>query len=132
LGLACTVVEVAEHVHSASLCTSGFLDKLAGALVAEEGRPEGCCGVGLVVLAHHLLDVDGGFTGVVEGDGRDEMMADVGANDVVEEMGVDEAEVSVDGCGGTTSKGPGLVVVVRHGSVGVLEEGNGDCGRVSV
>ena len=33
---------------------------------------------------------------MVEGDGGDEVVADVGADDVVEEVGVDEAEVAVD------------------------------------
>lgn len=61
---------------------------------------------------------------MVEGDCRYEVVADVGADDVVEEMGIDEAEVAVDGGGGATGKGPGAVVVVRERAVGVLEEGN--------
>lgn len=76
---------------------------------------------------HYLLDVDGGFGGVVEGDGGDEVVADVCADDVVHEMGVDESEVTVDGCGGSASEGPGAVVVVWHTSVGVLEEGDCNC-----
>jgi len=58
------------------------------------------------VLAHNALDVYGGFAGVVEGDGGDEVVADVGTDDIVEEVGVDEAQVPV----------------------GVLEESDGDCG----
>ena len=64
---------------------------------------------------------------MVEGDGGDEVVADVGADDVVEEVGIDEAEVAVDGCGGAAGKGPGLVVVMWHCCVGVLEECDGHC-----
>jgi len=63
---------------------------------------------------------------VVEGDGGDEVVADVCADYVVEEVRVDEAEVAVDGCGGAAGEGPGAVVVVRHAAVSVLEEGDGD------
>ncbi len=43
------------------------------------------------------------------------MVADVCADDVVEEVGIDETEVAVDcGCC-STSKVPGFVVVVGHG-----------------
>ncbi len=66
---------------------------------------------------------------MVEGDGRDEVVADVGADDVVEEMGVNEAEIAVNGCGCATGEGPGFVVVVGHGGIGVLEEGDGNCRR---
>ena len=71
--------------------------------------------------------MDGSFTGVVERDCGDEVVADVRADDVVEEVGVDEAEVAVDGCGCSARERPGFVVVVRHGCVGVLEEGDRDC-----
>ena len=63
---------------------------------------------------------------MVEGDCGDEVVADVRADYVVEEMGVDEAEVTVDGCGGAAGKGPGLVVVMRHAAIGVLKEGDGN------
>lgn len=62
---------------------------------------------------------------MVERDGGYEMMADVGADDVVEEMGVYEAEVAVD-CGGCAAgEGPFVVGVVGEGGVGVLEECDG-------
>lgn len=77
--------------------------------------------------AHYSANVDGGFAGVVEGDRGDKVMADVCADDVVEEMGIDETEVAIDGCGGTTGEGPGGGVVVGHGCVGVLEEGDCHC-----
>lgn len=119
-------VQVAVHEDAAALGALRLLDELAGAHVAPEGDPEGGLGVGLVVGAHDLLDVLGGLAGVVEGDGGDEVVADVGADDIVEEMGVDEAQVAVDGGGCATSEGPGLVVVMGHAGIGVLEEGDGD------
>jgi hypothetical protein len=69
---------------------------------------------------------------VVEGDGGDEVVADVSTNDVVEEMGVNEAKVTVNGGGGTASKAPGAVAVVGKGSVGVLEESDGNYRKKSV
>lgn len=77
------------------------------------------------MLAHDTADVLRCFAGVVERNGGYEVMADVGANDVVEEMGVDESEITIDGGSCTASKGPGVVGVVGHGSIGVLQEGNG-------
>lgn len=64
---------------------------------------------------------------MVEGDCRDEVVADVCADDVVEEMCVDEPQVAVDcGCR-SASEGPGVIVVMGHGGIGVLEEGDGHC-----
>lgn len=53
------------------------------------------------------------------------MMADVGPDNVMEEVRINEAEVTVDSGGGTTGEGPGAVGVVREGTIGMLEEG--DC-----
>ena len=64
---------------------------------------------------------------MVEGDGRHQVVADVCADDVVEEMCVDEPEIAIDGSSCAASKCPRLVVVVRHRRVGVLEEGDGHC-----
>lgn len=118
-------MEVTVEVDTATL--NGLLDKLARALVLPERPHEGSCAVGAVVCTHHLADGIGGLTGVVEGDGGDEVVAHVRADDVVEEVGVDEAEVAVDGCGGAAGEVPGVVVVVGEATVGVLEEGDGDC-----
>lgn len=41
-------------------------------------------------------------------------MADVRADDVVEEMCVNEAEIAVDGGGRATGEGPCFVIVVWH------------------
>ena len=66
---------------------------------------------------------------MIEGDCGDEVVAHVCADDVVEEVRVDEPEVAIDGCCCSASEGPGAVVVVGHGCVGVLEEGDCDWGR---
>jgi hypothetical protein len=76
------------------------------------------------VLAHHLADCHGGFGSVIEGDRGYEVVADVRANDAVEEMRVDEAQVAVDGGSGAAREGPRIVVVVRKRAISVLEEGN--------
>lgn len=57
------------------------------------------------------------------------MMADVRADDGVEEMGVDKAEVAVDGGCGPAGKGPLGMGVVRDGAIGVLKEGDCYCTR---
>lgn len=54
-------------------------------------------------------------------------MTDVCTDDVVEEMSIDEAEITVDGGCCSTSKGPGIIVVMRHASIGVLKESDGNC-----
>jgi hypothetical protein len=78
------------------------------------------------VFAHDLADGDGRFTCVVEGDRGHEVVADVRADDVVEEMRVDEAQVAIDGGAGTARKSPCVAVVMWEGAVGVLEEGDCD------
>jgi len=60
---------------------------------------------------------------VVEGDRRHQVVADVCADDIVEEMCVDEPEITIDSGSCGTSECPRLVVVVRHRWSGVLEEG---------
>lgn len=117
-------VEVAEEVDTAVL--DSLLDELAFLLVLPECSHEWSLAVSTVMLAHDLADGVGGLAGVVEWDGGDQVVKDMGANNVVEEMGVDEAEVTVNGGGGSTGKVPGLVVVMWEGSVGVLEEGDGN------
>lgn len=51
-------------------------------------------------------------------------MANVGTDDIVEKMGINETEITIDGSGCTTGEVPGIVVVMGHGCVGVLKEGN--------
>lgn len=76
--------------------------------------------------AHDLLDCRGGLVAVVEWDGGDVVVRNVGFNDAVEDVSADEAEVAVD-CGGCSAgEVPGLIVIMRERWVGVLEEGDGD------
>jgi len=55
------------------------------------------------------------------------MVADVGADDVMEEMSIDEAEVTIDGGGSAAGEGPGAIAVVGKGAIGVLQEGDCHC-----
>ena len=81
------------------------------------------------MLAHDWLNGFGCLVGVVERDGRDVVVEDVGFNNPVEELAANETEFAVDGCGGATGVGPGARFVVRERGVGVLEVRNGDCDR---
>lgn len=76
--------------------------------------------------AHDGLDGFGGQVGVVEGDGADVVVQDVGLDDAVEEVAADEAEVAVDGGGGAADVVPAAGLVVGEGGVGVLEVGDCD------
>jgi hypothetical protein len=53
------------------------------------------------VLAHDLLDCVAGLIGVVEGNGRDVVMEDMGLDDTVEEITTDETEFTINCCGST-------------------------------
>lgn len=68
-----------------------------------------------------------GFTGlirVVEWDGADVVVKDVGLNDTVEESAADETEFTIDCCSGSTNIIPAPGCVVRKSWVGVLEVGD--------
>jgi hypothetical protein len=126
-------VAVEQNVLGITLGAVVGLDPLApaGSLVdgAEEAQAA-VLDVGTVVLAHNGLDGLGGLIGVVEGDGGDVVVEDVGLDDAVEDLATDEAELAVNGCGGATGEVPGLAAVVGEGWVGVLEVGDGDCGKI--
>lgn len=105
------------------------LDPLAhaGGLVHGLDEADGAIGdVGAVVATHNGLDGLGSLVGVVEGDGADVVVQDVGLDDAVQQVTADEAELAVDGCGGALDKAPLLAGVVGQRRVGVLEEGDGD------
>ena len=128
-------VAVAEEENALALAlgTLAGLDPVAPAGALPDGpdeSPGATLSIGAVVLAHDLLDGLGGLVGVVEGDGGNVVVKDVGLDDAVEESAADEAELAVDGCSGTSGVGPGLSVVVRKSGVGVLEEGNSNCQRL--
>lgn len=91
----------------------------------EESSPAGV-GFGAVVLAHDLLDGLAGLVGVVEGNVADIVVEDVSLDDTVEDVATDEAEIAVNGGGGTTGEVPHLGLVVRKTGVGVLKVGDGN------
>lgn len=72
------------------------------------------------MAAHDGLDGLGGFVGVVEGDGGDVVVQDVGLNDAVEDLAADEAELAVDGCCRSSGVGPSLRSVMGQRRIGVL------------
>lgn len=76
--------------------------------------------VGAVVAAHDGLDSLGGFIGVVEGDGADIVVKNVGFDDAVQKLAAYETELSIDGCGGATNIVPASSGVVGERRVGVL------------
>lgn len=91
----------------------------------EETRPAGV-GFGAVVAAHDLLDGLAGFIGVVEGNGADIVVKNVGLDNSVEDVAADETEVAVNGCCGTAGEVPYFWLVVGETGVSVLEVGDGD------
>ena len=79
------------------------------------------------MTTHDGLDGLGGLVGVVEWDGADVMVEDVGFDDTMEEAAADESEFAIDGCGGATREVPCRTAVVRKRGIGVLEVGDGHC-----
>ena len=74
---------------------------------------------------HHFLDGFARFVGVVEGNGANIVVQDVGFDNSVEDVTANESKVAVNGGSGTTSKVPGFGLVVGEGGVGVLEVSDG-------
>ena len=78
-------------------------------------------GFGAVVGAHDLLDGFAGFVSVVEGDGADIVVENVGFDDSVEDVAADETEIAINGCCGTTGEVPHFWRVVGETRVSVLK-----------
>lgn len=78
------------------------------------------------MLAHDWLDGLCGLISMVERDGANIVVQDVGLDDAVEQLAADEAEFAVNGRCGATSVGPCRGSVVGKRRVGVLEEGDHD------
>lgn len=125
-------MQVSVHENAAANHSLTLLDKFAVALVPPERGPEWSLRVGPVVLAHNPANVLRSLAGVVERNGGYQVVAHVCTNDVMEEMGINEAKVTINCCSSTTGESPGAAVIVRHGRVGVLEEGNGNFKNKSV
>ena len=130
-------VAVSEK-HDTSVLTLGsnvWLDPLApssGLPHSLKEAPWSPLNIRSVVLSHNRLNSFRSFVGVVEWDGGDVVVKDVGLDDAVKDVAADEAKFAVDGGGGAADVGPGLAGVVGQGGVGVLEEGDRDCRRVLV
>lgn len=124
-------VGVAEEKHLAVLALGAFvgLNPLAPSSTLVQRPNEShwsAFDVTSVVLAHNRLDSLCGFVGVVEGDGGDVVVQDVGLDDAVEEVTTNEAEFAVNRCSGTTGEVPRTAGVVWERGVGVLEVGDSD------
>ena len=78
------------------------------------------------MLTHDRLDSLRRFVGMVERNGRDEVVQDVSLNDAMEQLSTDEAEFTVDGGCCAACEVPGFRLVVWERRVGVLKVGNGD------
>ena len=76
------------------------------------------------MTTHDRLDGLGSLIGVVERNGADVVVKNVGLDDTVKKSASDESEFTIDGCCGSTNIVPALARVVRKSWVGVLEEGD--------
>ena len=128
-------VTVEQDVLPIALCALVRLNPLAATCTDPQSSDEtdwAVGNVGPVVRTHDWLDCLGGLIGVVEGDGGDVVVQDVGLDDTVEQVAANETELAVDSCGGATSERPGLTSVVRQRRVGVLKVSDGHCYSVLV
>jgi len=66
------------------------------------------------VLAHDGFDCFGGFVGIVEGNGANVMVQNVGFDDTVEQVTTDETKFTIDRCSSTASEGPCFGRIVRE------------------
>ncbi len=82
--------------------------------------------VGAVVTAHDLLDGLTGLVGIVEGNGGDVVVQNMGLDDAVEKLAAHEAKLAVDRGGGATDVVPRFARVVWERGVCVLKEGDGN------
>lgn len=73
------------------------------------------------MAAHDRLDGFGSFVRVVEWNGRDVVVQDVGFDYSVEQRAADESELAVDSGCGSARKTPGLGSVMRDRGMGVLQ-----------
>ena len=80
------------------------------------------------MAAHDGLDGLGSLVVVVEGDLADVVVQNVRLDDTVEDVAADEAKLAIDGGGAAADVIPLLGGVVGKRGIGVLEEGEGDCG----
>lgn len=93
------MVPVEHHIFPDSFRTLTTLYKLAPSRTRPQTLQEAnqaTSGIRPVVLAHDRFDSLAGLVGVVERDGGDVVMKDMGFDDAMEEVAADETEVAVD------------------------------------
>lgn len=83
------------------------------------------------MLAHDRFDGIGRFIGVVERDAANVVMQDVRLDDAVQQVAADEAHLTIDGGSGASDEIPLVGGVVGERGIGVLQESDGNCIRVS-
>ena len=79
------------------------------------------------MLAHDRLDGLGSLIGVVEGDGADVVVQDVGLDNAVKKRTTDEAHLAIDSGGGSANIVPLVGGIMGQRRVGVLKESDGHC-----
>lgn len=118
-----------ENLGVLSLSAGVWLDPLAPARAGPNSTQEAersIAGVGSVVLSHDWLDRLSRIVCVVERNGGDVVVQDVGLDDAVEKLTTDEAKFAIDSRCGASSEGPSVTGVVRERWVGMLEESDGN------
>lgn len=76
------------------------------------------------MATHDGLDRFGSLISVVEWDGGDVVMENMGLDDTVHKSAANEAKFAVDGCRGAPGVAPSFSRVVGEGWVRVLKKGN--------
>lgn len=83
------------------------------------------------MAAHDRLDSLGSLSSVVERNGADVVVENVGLDNFVEAERTNWPEIAVNGSACATSVGPGISSVVRKRGVSVLKESDGNYYSVS-
>ena len=81
-------------------------------------------GIRAIMTTQDRFDCLGRFIGMVEWNGRDKVMENVGFNDPMEKMAANETKFTVNRCGGATGECPSTGFVMRQRRIGMLKEGN--------
>ena len=81
------------------------------------------------MTAQDWLNGLGGLICVIKGDCGHEVMEDMGFDDPVHEVPTNKAKFTVDGGCGAAREIPAASFVMRKGRIGVLKEGDPDCGK---
>lgn len=80
------------------------------------------------MATQYWLDGFRSLIGVIERDGGDKMVKNMGFYNAVHEGPTDEAKLTVYGCSSATSEVPSCVFVMGEGRIGVLKIGDCYCG----